>query len=609
MIREKQSTTLLFRRADLIALAFLASFFVFNLIGTWQRWTHPLIDHGREMNLPARILAGEQLYKDVQFLYGPFAPYFNAQLYRTFGIHLSTLHASGAVCAALILLMIYWLARQLMGVWEAWLAAGMVLVFCAIKTTGNYIQPYSYAADYGLVFSLAALICTARYLLANHTLWFFLAGVCTGLALITKQELAAAALAAALVALLLNSLSARKPRWRDAALYILPTIFIAITAYGYILNRVSWRTLLDKNHVFFTNLPPQLIYFNRHVSGVLYLPKSFWYMLTGLGMFALWVGLSMLIGGLVSWRLKVGWKMVAKRAAVLMLGGFAWWKIVLELFRVHTDATPLTAAPVVLMLVIGALCRQVFHNRHKFERVPYTHRLLLVLAVFGLVSVIRVFLNISGGGPYIPFFVPTILIVYLHLMFYVLPAYLAPEGPIRLNIRRTAMAMIIIVVFLVSKESLYRFRHFNTYEISTPRGRMLTEPAIGHPIAEAIRYAREHTSPEDYVLVLPQGSLINFLAERRNPFRQEIIHPGFLEGQNEEEARRWILSGRIPLILIDNVLSPEMRDVAFGFDYNRDLLRFIQEHYHLTATFGPVSGREARLGDKEFFILAYARNP
>src|SRR5215510_14262330 len=81
---------------------------------TWQRWTQPLIDHGREMNLPARILAGERLYSDIQFLYGPFAPHFNALLYRVFGIHLSVLKAAGAVCAILILLVIYRTARALM---------------------------------------------------------------------------------------------------------------------------------------------------------------------------------------------------------------------------------------------------------------------------------------------------------------------------------------------------------------------------------------------------------------------------------------------------------------------------------------------------------------
>src|SRR5215813_15053293 len=105
------------------------------VVATWQRWTQPLLDHGREMNLPARILAGERLYSDVQLLYGPFAPYFNALLYRVFGIHLSVLKISGAVSAILILFLIYWLARQLMSAWESALTTGLVLVICALKST------------------------------------------------------------------------------------------------------------------------------------------------------------------------------------------------------------------------------------------------------------------------------------------------------------------------------------------------------------------------------------------------------------------------------------------------------------------------------------------
>src|SRR5262249_24576413 len=129
----------LFAREDRFALLALALLFVAMIGGSWQRWTQPLLDHGREMNLPARILPGERLYSDVQFLYGPLAPHFNALLYRIFGIHLATLKVSGAVCAILILLMIYWLARRLMSVWEAALATGLVLVVCAIKSTANYI--------------------------------------------------------------------------------------------------------------------------------------------------------------------------------------------------------------------------------------------------------------------------------------------------------------------------------------------------------------------------------------------------------------------------------------------------------------------------------------
>jgi hypothetical protein len=137
--------------------------FIVMLAASWQRWTQPLIDHGREMNLPTRILAGERIYNDVQVLYGPFAPHFNALLYQIFGIHLSVLKAAGAVCAILILLMIYRLARTLMSEWESFLVAGLALVACALKSTANYIQPYAYAALYGLVFALGSLVATVSY--------------------------------------------------------------------------------------------------------------------------------------------------------------------------------------------------------------------------------------------------------------------------------------------------------------------------------------------------------------------------------------------------------------------------------------------------------------
>src|SRR5262245_8115647 len=123
-------------------LAIIILFFMM-LVASWQRWTQPLIDHGREMNLPSRILARERLYTDVQLLYGPFAPRFNALLYRSFGIHLSVLKASAAVCAILILMMIFWLAGTLMSDWESFLIAGLALAICALKSTANYIQPYA----------------------------------------------------------------------------------------------------------------------------------------------------------------------------------------------------------------------------------------------------------------------------------------------------------------------------------------------------------------------------------------------------------------------------------------------------------------------------------
>src|SRR5262249_5813386 len=271
-----------FVRGDTLALITLAALFGVLLTTSWHKWLHPIVDHGREINQPTRILAGEVLYHDTQFLYGPFAPYFNALLYRLFGIHLSVLHASGIVCALLITMMVYWLARRLMGAWEAAATTGFALVACAFYPGGNYVQPYAYAALYGLVFAVAALVGVALYLQCGRARWLFCAGALAGLSAISKWELALAAVAAAVAAGVLNSFSARRPLWREAAIFASPAILIPMTTFALVLRRVAWRELLDDNHVFFTNVPPQLIYFNRILSGLIYPRSSFLFSLSGL---------------------------------------------------------------------------------------------------------------------------------------------------------------------------------------------------------------------------------------------------------------------------------------------------------------------------------------
>ncbi|MBK6796476.1 MAG: glycosyltransferase family 39 protein [Acidobacteria bacterium] len=134
------------------------------------------------------------------------------------------------ICAILILLLIYWPARQLMTVWEAALATGLVLVICAIKSTANFIQPYAYAALYGLVFALASLVCTVRFMQDRRQKGMVWAGVFAGLSLISKPELALAALAAAGAALLMESVSSRKSLAREALFFIAPVIVIVAVA-------------------------------------------------------------------------------------------------------------------------------------------------------------------------------------------------------------------------------------------------------------------------------------------------------------------------------------------------------------------------------------------
>jgi hypothetical protein len=591
----------------LLAWLALAMLFFVMLTATWQRWVHPIIDHGREMHLPARLLAGEQLYTDILYYYGPFAPHFNALLYRVFGVHLAVLHASGLVCAALILLMIYSLARQLMGIWEAALAAAMVLLICVFNVhLGNYLQPYAYAALYGLVFALGALVCAVRYLQCHGARWLSLAGASTGLVLICKPEFAALAIVSAGLAWLLVAFSARTMHWRAAFLFALPTVAISSATYGWILRRVPLDMLIAENYRILSM--PQVAYFSRHLSGALYWPQPLWEIISSTRRYLFTAALSALLGILISRQWPQLWRGRARRLwGALLAGLLIWW--MLKVSNIHVDASPLKAAPLMLVMVIAALLGQWWQARNDRGRFSTPHQILLVIAVFSLLSITRVFLSVGIKSPYTAFTVATAIVVYLYLLFRFAPSWLLPAGLSRENARRCAMIFVAVTVVTFAIDSVKHSRRLRTFEVSTPRGSFLTEPAIGRPLADALRFAEARTSPEDYLLALPQGTAINFLINRRYPLREENIVPGFLTGEREAGAIERIIARRVPLILVANFPTPEYRDRVFGIDYNQKLMNWINQYYQVSAIFSASGKQHPRFGDKEFFILAYERKP
>jgi 4-amino-4-deoxy-L-arabinose transferase-like glycosyltransferase len=577
---------------------------ILMLAASWQRWTQPIIDHGREMNLPARILAGEQLYRDVQFLYGPFAPYFNAGLYAIFGVKLSVLHTAGALCAAIVLLMVYWLSRQLMGTAEAALATALVLVFCALKATANYVSPYAYATLYSLIFALAALIFALKYWRDGRRIWIFWAGAGVGLSIISKWELALAGGGAALVAIVLRSLVRRRFLWREILIFTAPMAAISAGTYAFILSRVPWRTLLEDNHILFSSMPPQLIYFNQQISGMAEWPKSLWSTLSGVGLLLLWAGAITFVGALLALKKEPEWRGVAKQGLLLILTGGGFWLVMRLLFDLEGNATLLTGMPIVLPLLIVILLIQSYRLWRTGNEITFSAGALMIIAVFAQASILRFFLNVKVTGPYVPFFIPMLLLVSAWLLLSWLPQRIAPTAVMRKSMRLSALIIIGLLVIGVAVVSAHRFRARQTFAVYTDRGGFITEPQIGQPLAAAIQYAREHTSPEDLVLSLPQATSINFLAARRYPFHEEIVHPGFL---SDEEGIRRLQAKPTRLIFVVNILTPEFRDRVFGTDYNPGLLRWIEEHYRLAARFDTEASRGAKLGDKPFFILAYEK--
>lgn len=630
-------------KRDLPWVAFTAVSFAGGLAVSWHRWGNPLVDCGREMNQPLRLIRGEMLYSQVRHIYGPLSPYINATLYRVFGPSLAVLYADGILTAIFILALVYWMSRRLMGPAASTAATLSVMWLCAFKQAGNYILPYSYSALHGCALGLATLALLIRFVelhagaqvaaaegsegraagsvsrRASATL--LLAGATAGLAALAKTEMGLAALCAGVIAVVLSGY----PSWRRASIwgvmFIAPAALLLVGVYGYISSVVGWRTLAEDSLLFLRHLPPDLVYFNKRVSGFDQPVQSIIQMIgAGARLAALAVTIAaislLLTRGkktAAGARVAIGdhfsvsdagrashgqiWLLLAASILVFVLIPFTG--------SLAFETGPYLAMPLLLLGLMG-----LTFTRHRKEISsgvfnPRTISLLIVL-VYALASLARVILRVRSGGAYSSYLLPASVIIFTYAWAHPF-ANLFRDHRTRNLARNIGVGLILADAVLTAGLLSYRFLDKNTYRLETDRGPMVTIPDVGAAMKEAIILINRETVEGESVAVMPEGTSLNFFTGRQNPLREEITTPGYLDLDGERRAINQLEQSNTRLVLITNRPTSEFGPKVFGRDYCRVLMQWIEQNFEECGILGPDHDPNLQIGDKTFFIRAYRK--
>ncbi|MFN0087697.1 MAG: glycosyltransferase family 39 protein [Blastocatellia bacterium] len=585
-----------FRPVGAIAVVFLSM-----LALSWRRWTSPIADTGREMDLPLRLLNGEWLYRDVHYLYPPLSPWVNAALYRVFGVDWDVLLGGGVLGSALIVGLCYRIARRLLPPVESSVAAAAVVVWCVFKPAGNLISPYSFAALHGMILALGGLLLTLRYAesagrAASGNLLG--AGVLLGLAAITKQEFAAAG-AATVAAAVLYLHHLHRWRWRemlrDLSLAGIPAAAIAIATYGWMLKAVGARTLIEDCHLFYTHLPASLVYYNSHRTG---LDRPLFSLLQMLGAAALMVGVSRTIAIVAqdSRRRRPRAYLVTTVCLAIVLG-------VRVLSGSQWDGSPLRALPLLLLFVLFIEWRRSGAGGAS----PH----LFIVAFYSLAVLARVVLRVPSGGAFGGFFLPTSLIVVLYLLLHTLPegvAGMAQDPLAARRVYRIGLGLFLLLVLATAIVFGVRYRKNFNYEIATPRARLFVPISSGPAIDQALRFLEAETRPGEAIAVLPEGSDLAFLTGRRMPLRHQIFIPGLMSTEDEHAAIAKLRDEPVRYVLILNRPMREFGAERFGRDFYPVLGDWIERNYRQVRLFGADGETVPEIGHPKFFIRVLERN-
>lgn len=201
--------------AAVVDLAALGILFVALAALSWRRWADPHVDFGQQLYVAWRLAEGEVLYRDLAYLHGPLSPYANSLLFRLFGVSYSTLIGANLAVTGMMAALLHRSFGRSLGRDAGLTAAAVFLaVFAFGQYVGtanyNWVSPYAHSATHGvLLFAVLALAVTSAPPWTRRRA--LLTGAVVGCLLLTRAEVASAALGAIALYLGVAGRSVRPP--------------------------------------------------------------------------------------------------------------------------------------------------------------------------------------------------------------------------------------------------------------------------------------------------------------------------------------------------------------------------------------------------------------
>ncbi|MBV8202356.1 MAG: hypothetical protein JOZ15_17200 [Acidobacteria bacterium] len=573
------------QRAALFILPLLAA--TAGLAVSWQCWIDPLVDSGREMDVPWRLLQGEHLYRDVTYYYGPLGPWANALALRLLGNSWLTLELVCAGLSSCIFLLLFRLTRRAGGLLAATAATGLAAALCmAAPRGGAFVFPYSSSNLFALAGGLLALDAAEA---AGPRRRRLLGALGLAIALASRLEIGAATAAALVIA---GLRSRRREETRADLQAVAGASLLAGGIYG----------------LAFLGVPPSRLLADGPFGPILGMPKEWGVLYQDV----FWLGRPANTAGRMGVSLLLDGLLLA--AAALPAPPRTGHPVRRHLFTVaglslliayacspfcvaQKDLPPLLAIlPALALAAALALLRRPLDARSRTR---------FLLFFWSAAVAARVFFGISVGprmGPHAAVALPGLLATAAVLGFDVLaPRLPAPQ----LFRRRLAAAFAVVGVFF-----LYRIERLDhqppKVELSTAAGTLRLPATRAAAIGQALKYLEAHGRAGDTLTAFPESGFFNFVTGLRSPLRQDLFLPGVLAGPREAAAVRWLDTAGPRYVLLCNRPTAEFGLAAFGRDYAVELWNDVDRHYSLAAAFGPAAPTSP-VGAKDFFIRIYER--
>jgi hypothetical protein len=497
-------------RASWIDLTIIAVAFVFAAAISWRKWPDILVDFGLQLYLPWRISAGDVLYRDLHYLSGgPLSQYFNALLFKIFGVSFRTLIFANLTILAATLILIYRrfvVAADRLTATTICLAIVLVFAFDEYVFIGNYnyIAPYSHEIVHGLVLSILAIAWLSDWVNKGKIRFALAAGFCFGLVFLTKPDIFLALAISATVAFALFFFTRDKTEFalKSLAAFLVAAVIPLLGFFLYFLTVENWRESLQL--VIFAWWPLfQSVEKSPFYLWCLGLDTPVFHVRQMLIHFFS-IGLTVALYAALFRKIRGKWMIQIALAVPLWAAAF--------LFNWLDCGASLPLLTLSLCLLLFANYKSLALERETLFPLLWSVFSLLLLTKLGLFSRIWHY----GFALAMPAAVAAI-----YLLLWLLPRLLEKKYDVEPRPFRFAVCVAFMIGFGILFHQSASWYALKNLPVGQGGDEIVAfNPQIapnGEGIKQAVDWIAKNTPPDATLAVLPEGTTINYLCRRVNP--------------------------------------------------------------------------------------------
>lgn len=584
-LNENSSGTLPQYKSDLWGFPIILTLGLAMAAISWQKWADLIVDFGQQIYLPWQLSEGKVLYRDLDYLFGPFSAYLHALLFKFFepGIMILAWFNLGVVTvlSGLIYLLFKYFADSLT-------ATLTTLAFLGIFAFGqymgggnfNFICAYVYELAHGVFLSLLILWIFIKNLECPSHFKLILIGLLTGLVYLTKPE-AFLAIATALTLgfyfVFKKDILPKNSFWLLLSTFLTsPILATMYFSFQVPLSQALFYIFLPWFHVFGSSIKDLPMY--HWVLGTDYLGKNIWAMFY---YFFLTIGFCLGLILLNRWLASISKKsyLVGWGLSLLMISSLGLWHNLLPLIEL-TRPLPLVvlAYSIFLFLKISKSSDEE-SNRHLG---------LFVFCIFSLVLMFKMIFHVQVAHYGFALALPATLVL-IHILTHEIPKQISINLK-SFNIYRPVAITVVAVFIGLHIQFEYKMYSLKGQVIGTGLDTLVDYHSFLNPrgviFNAAIDFIQKEIPEEAHFAAIPGPIMLNYMTRRESPLKYIYLDPGAFQLIGDFQIYEDLQRIYPPYIVLVEQKFPQQGRTNFGKDFGKPLLQWIYKNYFIIQQYG-----------------------